>query len=229
VKPSRKNPLTMVAKFFIVACFIFHPDLLFPLNNRIWTVQQHPHHLFAFSVIMSEFKKGEKMTYFIWLLRILHIGGGVFWVGGSLLTMFFLGPTVGATGEAGQRVMGHLVNNLKLSARLSAAAGMSVLAGVILYWIDSQGLSSSWMKSGAGIGFTIGAIFGLIGFVFGIMVGRMNKALAQLGAQIQGKPTAEQMTQLQTIQRQLAMYIKITGPALVLAVIFMSVARYFHF
>jgi uncharacterized membrane protein len=178
---------------------------------------------------MSEFRKGENMTYFIWLLRILHIAGGVFWVGGSLLTMFFLAPTVGATGDAGKQVMGHLINNLKLSARLSAAAGMTVLAGAILYWIDSQGFSSSWTRSGAGIGFTIGAIFGLIGFIFGIMVGRMNKAMAQLGAQIQGKPTAEQMTQLQTIQKKLATYSKITGPALVLAVIFMSIARYLHF
>ena len=169
------------------------------------------------------------MTYFIWLLRILHIGAGIFWVGGSLLTMYFVGPTVGATGDAGKQVMGHLVNNMKLSVRLSAAAGMTVLAGAILYWIDSQGFTSSWTRSGAGIGFTIGAIFGLIGFVFGIMVGRLNKALAQLGAQIQGKPTPEQMTQLQTIQRQLATYIKITGPSLVLAVIFMSIARYFHF
>ena len=169
------------------------------------------------------------MTYFIWLLRILHIGAGIFWVGGSLLTMYFLGPTVGATGDAGKQVMGHLVNNMKLSVRLSAAAGMTVLAGAILFWIDSQGFSSSWLKSGAGIGFTIGAIFGLIGFVFGIMVGRLNKALAQLGAQIQGKPTPEQMTRLQTIQKQLATYIRITGPSLVLAVIFMSIARYFHF
>ena len=168
------------------------------------------------------------MTYFIWLLRILHIGAGVFWVGGSLLTMFFLAPTVGATGEAGQKVMGHLVNNMKLSARLSAAAGMAVLAGAILYWIDSQGFSSAWTKSGAGIGFTVGAVFGLIGFVFGIMVGRANKAMGQLGAQIQGKPTAEQMTQLQTLQKQLATYIRITGPALVLSVIFMAVARYLH-
>lgn len=169
------------------------------------------------------------MTYFIWLLRILHIGAGVFWVGGSIVAMFFLAPTVGATGEAGQKLMGYLVNNMKFSARLSAAAGMSVLAGAILYWIDSQGLSSSWMKSGAGVGFTIGAVFGLIGFVFGIMVGRMNKAMAQLSGRIQGKPTAEQITQLRTIQKQLATYSKITGPALILAVIFMSIARYFHF
>src|SRR5215216_7502439 len=140
------------------------------------------------------------MIYLIWLLRIIHIVGGVFWVGGALMSFFFIEPTVRATGEAGQKFMGHLINNMKLSNRISAAAGTTILAGAILYWIDSQGLTSSWMKSGAGIGFTIGAIFALIGFAAGILVGRMNKALAQLGAQTQGKSTPEQVTQLQTIQ-----------------------------
>ena len=169
------------------------------------------------------------MMYFIWLLRILHIGAGMFWVGGSLMAIFFLAPTVGATGEAGQKFMGHLINNMKLSNRISAAAGMTILAGAILYWIDSQGLTSPWMKSGAGIGFTIGAVFGLIGFIFGIRVGLLNKAMAKLGAQIQGKPTSEQMTQIQAIQKQLATASKITAPTLILAVIFMSIARYFRF
>lgn len=166
------------------------------------------------------------MIYLIWLLRIIHIGAGVFWIGSSLTAVFFLGPAVGATGEAGQRFMGHLITKMKLSNRIAAAAGSTILAGAILYWIDSQGLTSAWMKSGAGIGFTIGALFGLVGFIFGMLVGRMNKAMAQLGAQIQGKPSPEQLTQMQTIQKQLATYSKITTPALILAVIFMSVARY---
>ncbi len=169
------------------------------------------------------------MTYFIWLLRILHIGAGVFWVGGSLITILFLAPSVGATGDAGPKFMGYLINDRKLSNRLSAAAGMSILAGAILYWIDSQGLTSPWMKSGAGIGFTIGAVFGLIGFIFGIRVGLLNKALARLSAQIQGKPTSEQMTSIQAIQKQLATSSTLTVPSLIIAVIFMSIARYFHF
>ena len=42
------------------------------------------------------------MTYLIWLLRIIHIVGGVFWVGGTLIMTFFIGPTIGATAEACQ-------------------------------------------------------------------------------------------------------------------------------
>jgi uncharacterized membrane protein len=179
------------------------------------------------SVIMSEFKfrKGENMTYFIWLLRIIHIVGGVFWVGGTLIMTFFIGPTIGATAEAGQRFVGHLMNNLKFSNRMSAAAGSTVAAGFILYWIDSHGFTSQWMHSGAGRGFGIGAGFALIGFVFGILVGQTTKAMARLGAQMQGKPSAEQLSQMQAIRKQQGTYSIIATVALILALVFMAIAR----
>jgi hypothetical protein len=167
------------------------------------------------------------MTYFIWLLRIIHIVGGVFWVGGTLIMTFFIGPTLGAIGEPGQKFIGHLMNNLKFSNRMSAAAGATILAGFILYWIDSQGFTSAWMSSGAGRGFGIGAAFGLIGFIFGIMIGRTTKAMAQLGAQMQGKPSPDQIAQMQTIRTRQATFSTITAAALILATAFMAIARYF--
>ncbi|HZM24452.1 MAG TPA: hypothetical protein VFC02_22085 [Anaerolineales bacterium] len=169
------------------------------------------------------------MTYFIWFLRIVHILAGIFWVGGTLIMAFFVGPTMGATGEAGQKFVGHLVNNLKFSSRMSAAAGSTILAGFILYWIDSNGFTSAWMSSGAGRGFGIGAAFALIGFVFGLLVGRTTKAMAQLGAQIQGKPSSEQMAQLDKLRKQQVTYSNITAVLLILAVIFMAIARYLVF
>jgi uncharacterized membrane protein len=169
------------------------------------------------------------MNYFILLLRIIHIVGAVFWVGSALMIFFFVGPAVGATAEAGQKFLGYLMNNMKISDRISAAAGSSILAGAILYWNDSHGLTSAWMKSGAGIGFTTGAVFALIGFVFGILVGRANKAMAQFGAQLRGQPTPDQMTQMQAIQKQQNTYSKVMGVALILAAIFMATARYFQF
>jgi uncharacterized membrane protein len=166
------------------------------------------------------------MIYFVWLLRIIHIVGGVFWVGGTLIMTFFIGPTVGATADAGQKFVGHLMNNLKFSNRMSAAAGLTVLAGAILYWRDSQGLTSAWMKSGAGIGFTTGAIFAIVGFVTGIMVGQTTKAMANLGAKMQGKPSPDQIARMQAIRKQQATYSIISAIALILAVTFMAIARY---
>jgi uncharacterized membrane protein len=169
------------------------------------------------------------MTYYIWLLRIVHIGAGVFWVGGTLMITFFIAPTISATAEAGQKFIGHLMGNLKFSQRMSAAAGLTILAGFLLYWHDSGGFSSAWMRSGAGTGFGIGAGFTLIGFVFGILIGRTTKAMAQLGAQIRGKPSSEQMMQMQALQKKQASYSMTASITLILALVFMSIARYFVF
>ena len=169
------------------------------------------------------------MIYLIWFLRIVHILAGIIWVGGALTMAFFIAPAVGATAEAGQKFVGHLMGNLKFSSRMSAAAGLTILAGFILYWIDSDGFTSAWMTSGAGRGFGIGAAFALAGLVFGIQVGRITKSMAQLGGQIQGKPSAEQMQQMGALRKQQVTYSNVNAVLLVLAVIFMAIARYFVF
>ncbi len=79
------------------------------------------------------------MNTWIIVLRIIHIVSGVFWVGGSLFLGLFIGPTVNATAEAGQKFMAHLITKARLATRVSAAAGLTVLAGAILYWIDFAG------------------------------------------------------------------------------------------
>jgi uncharacterized membrane protein len=178
---------------------------------------------------MGYFTKGERMNYLIWLLRIVHIVGGVFWVGGTLIMTFFIAPTIGATGEAGQRFVGHLMGDLKFSNRMSAAAGLTILAGLWLYWIDSEGFTSQWMNSGAGTGFGIGAAFALVGFIFGILLGRTTQAMAQLGAQMQGKPSPGQIEQIQSLQKKQATYSRISAASLIIAVIFMAIARYLVF
>ena len=165
------------------------------------------------------------MIYLVWLLRIIHIVAGVIWVGGTLTMAFFIGPTIGAIGESGQKFIGHLMNNLKFSNRMSIASGLTILAGLILFWLDSRA-GSSWLRSGMGIGLSIGAGFALIGFIFGIMIGRTTKAMADLGAQMQGKPSPDQLTRMQAIRNQQATYSMVSAAALILAVIFMAIARY---
>jgi uncharacterized membrane protein len=163
------------------------------------------------------------------VLRLLHILSGVFWVGAGLAMFFFIGPTLGATAEAGQKFSQHLMTYTRFTAIMTASAVLTVLAGFILYWIDSGGFTSAWMHSGAGLGFGIGAFFGLIGLVFGIMVGNTNGALAKLGAQIQGKPTPEQMAQIGLLRKRQSIVSPINAYALILATLFMAIARYMRF
>lgn len=165
------------------------------------------------------------MVYLIWLLRIVHIVGGVFWVGGTLMMTFFIGPTVGAIGESGQKFVSHLMSNLKFSNRMAIASGSTVLAGLILYALDARA-GSAWLRSSFAIGLGIGAVFALVGFVSGIMIGQTIKAMVQLGGQIQGKPSPEQMNRLQDLRKRQSTYSVIATLSLVLATVFMAIARY---
>jgi hypothetical protein len=165
------------------------------------------------------------MIYLIWLLRIIHIVAGVFWVGGTLIMTFFVGPTVGATGESGQKFVAHMMNNLKFSNRMAIASGSTILAGFILYALDARA-GAGWLQSNFAMGLGIGAAFGIVGFVFGMMIGRNLKAMMELGMQMQGKPSPDQMARMQALQKRQATVSMITVVSVLLATVFMAIARY---
>jgi uncharacterized membrane protein len=169
------------------------------------------------------------VNYLTITLRLIHIISGVFWAGAGFVMFFFIGPTLGATAEAGQKFAQHLMTQTRFTAIMTASAILTVLAGFILYWIDSDGFSSAWMHSGPGIGFAVGAFFGLIGLVAGILVGNTNGALAKLGSQIQGKPTPEQMAQIGALRKRLSVVSPINAYSLLIATLLMATARYLHF
>ena len=169
------------------------------------------------------------MYTLVLVLRLVHILGGVFWVGGALAMNFFIGRTIGATGDSGKQFAGYLMGKTHFSQMMTYSVIGTILAGFILYGIDSNWFTSAWQSSGPGIGFGIGALFGLIGLVTGIMNGNNNRAMAQIGAQIQGRPTAEQAAKLGAIQKQQAWIVPVNSYSLLLAVFFMAIARYLRF
>jgi len=166
------------------------------------------------------------MHYLTIVLRLLHVVGGAFWFGSSMMMGFYVGPTVAAIGDAGPKFMGHIILKFKLHTMIAVAAGLTALAGLGLYWIDSGGGTSAWTRSGPGIVFGIGAFFGLIGFIFGNILGVNIKKVVTVGSQIQGKPTPEQMSQIQAAQKTMGTAGPISSYALIIAMVCMSVARY---
>jgi uncharacterized membrane protein len=170
------------------------------------------------------------MDIYLLVLRLVHVFGGIFWVGGALMMNFFIGPTIGATAQAGKQFMGHLMVRMRLSTVMTIIAILTLLAGGLLYWRDSQGFTSMWMSAGSGIGFGIGGVAGLIGFIFGAMFGQANKKMALVGSQIKdGAPTPEQLAQLQNAQRILKVVTPLHVSFLIVAAVFMSIARYMVF
>lgn len=160
------------------------------------------------------------------VLRLIHIVSGVFWVGAGLVSAFFISPALAATGEAGQKMMGHMIQKGRMSVYITAAAILTVLAGAALYWRDSQGFTSPWTSSAAGWGFGIGAVAGIIGLGTGMGVGMNAKKLGEIAAAAQGKPTPEQISEMQAAQKRMSTASKLSTVALVIALACMATARY---
>jgi uncharacterized membrane protein len=164
------------------------------------------------------------------LLRLVHIFAGVFWVGGGALFFLYVEPAVRATAPESAKFMQHLMARGKYSLAMTIASGLTILAGAWLYWRDTAGFTSNWIASRPGIGFTIGAVIGILTFIFGILVMKRNAdRLAALGKEIQaagGPPKPEQLTELERVQNVLSMAGKINFVLLIIALGIMATARY---
>jgi uncharacterized membrane protein len=169
------------------------------------------------------------MNYYLLILRILHIGAGVYWVGSTLLLAFVITPALKETGESGQKFVDYLIKNKRFGTESAGAGGMAGIAGILLYWHDSQGFTSAWTHSSAGIGFGIGAGLALIAFILGVLTDRKLKAMLQLREQIQDTPSDKRMSQLLILGKQQRTYLYICAAALSLALWVMATARYFAF
>ncbi|HSR20714.1 MAG TPA: hypothetical protein VLL49_07355 [Anaerolineales bacterium] len=166
------------------------------------------------------------MNVLVIALRLIHVMAGVLWVGAALVNTFFLAPSVAATGESGQTLMTHLVGQARFGARVTLASYVTVLAGALLYWIDSRAFTSAWTTSGPGIGFGLGALAGIAGLGFGQVVGKSYARIAAVAGQVQGTPNPAQHAALELARRRMTSAGRVSTVLLVAALACMATARY---
>src|SRR4029079_15678510 len=115
-----------------------------------------PH--YPFIVAAEEERKMNAEQIFQSVLKVLHIGTGVFWVGTAWFFFGWIEPTTKAIGPQAGPFIHHIVRQRRVVRAIVGAGAVNVLVGAILYWRASAGLNPAWIGSGIGIGFTIGAI-----------------------------------------------------------------------
>jgi uncharacterized membrane protein len=166
--------------------------------------------------------------YVILVLRVLHVAGGVLWVGAATFYLFLLIPAVRSSDSAGQTFM------QKLGPRMGPFMGLvttvTVLSGALLYArFFSGGISFIW-KTGAGAAFTVGAVAALASYVIGSTVfGKTQEKIGALGAAMAsagGPPQPEQVTEMNRLQTFLMKAYQFDFVLLVVAMLAMAVARY---
>lgn len=164
------------------------------------------------------------------VLRILHIGAGVFWAGAAWFFFLYIEPTAKALGPDAGRFMHHMIAVRRLVSVFLAASTITVLAGAVLFWRVSNGFDPAWLSSGMGWGLTVGAVAAVIAWLIGILVvSRKVTELDQLGTAVAAAgrpPTAEEGARLHRLQATLHTAGLADAILITIAVVGMATARY---
>jgi uncharacterized membrane protein len=127
----------------------------------------------------------------ILVLRLIHILGGIAWVGGGIFAAFFLIPAIVGTPAMPQVMEG--LQRRRLFVFTPIFGLLTVLTGIRLLWIDSAGFDDSYMATGPGRTFSIGGTAALIAFLLQVFISRpAGVKLGALATKMSANPPAEE-------------------------------------
>jgi len=162
-------------------------------------------------------------------LYFIHIIAGIFWAGTALFLTGFLQPAVNAAGPAGGAVMNKLVTETRFSLAMSAGGGLTVLTGLVMYWLVSRDFSTAWFASTHGILISAGGAAGIVAVIVGFTSTKgANQRMGLLAGEIQAggqPPSAAQQAELEALKLKMRKS-SVSGTLLILiAIVCMALAR----
>lgn len=163
------------------------------------------------------------------VLRLVHVLGGIFWVGAMMYMAFFLMPTMAQAGPAAGPVIAGLQQR-KLFVWLPVIAIATLLAGIRLMMLQSDGFSAVYFGTPIGRTYLVSGALAVIAFALGISVNR--PAMNRIGVLMAAMPTADEagraamQAELAVLRRRSGVATKVVTWLLIAAAAGMAVARY---
>lgn len=165
----------------------------------------------------------------ILVLRLVHILGGVVWVGSMVFVTVFLGPALQQVGPAAGQVMGALQQR-RMMVFMPVVGILTILSGLRLYWIMSDGFASPYTSSATGMTFGMAGLLAILAFIIGMSFARPAMVRSgQIAARMASASDAERPGMQAEMQRLRARGQSASLAVLVLlilAAVGMAVARY---
>jgi uncharacterized membrane protein len=162
------------------------------------------------------------------VLRIIHVVGGILWVGAMAFNAFFLGPAMAASGPAAGQIAAQLQRR-KMFVFMPVVAILTILAGLRLLMIASSRFGGNYFGSRSGMTFSAAAAVALIAFIYGMAVTRpaMGRVVA-LNQQAAAEPANREriMAEIQATQQRAARSTTAVAWLLLVAAVGMAIARY---
>lgn len=124
------------------------------------------------------------------VLRLVHVVGGIFWVGSMMYLTFFLLPAIAELGPTAGQVMAALQRR-KPFVWLPIVALLTIVSGLRLLMISSASFSASYLATPTGQAYLGAGVLAIIALVVGLVVNRplMGRMMA-LSASLADADTA---------------------------------------
>ena len=162
------------------------------------------------------------------ILRLIHIGTGVFWAGSAFFVVSYLDPAIRRSGNEGDRVLLTFLESRYLTA-MPIIALLSIITGIAIF-ARSAAMAPTYPQSRTGITLSIGALAAVLAFVVGVAVMRraaIRVRTMALAARVSGTPlSTEQRAEMSALRSRVATSGRAVATLLGIAVISMAIARY---
>ncbi len=170
------------------------------------------------------------LAIYLTIMRVIHIFAAAYWAGAAFFLVRVLLPTVQEAGPDGGKFMQRLGMSGRLSKGFAIASGLTVVSGLLAYFPIYRG---NPFASGPSAVLTIGAIFGILAFLHGMLVTapvtRRSGELAKQMAARQGPPEPEQLKEAQALGAKLGTNATHSAILIGLSLLGMAAAQYFNF
>lgn len=164
------------------------------------------------------------------VLRLVHILGGIFWVGSLMFTSFFLMPALGSSPAVAGEVMAGLQKR-RLFTLLPIVALLTILSGLRLLWIVSAGFSDAYLSTSTGRTFSASAVAAIVAFLLSLLVSRpsflrVGRLSATLATTTDQGARQRISAEMQRLRRRVSIANAIVATLLLLTAAGMAIARY---
>jgi uncharacterized membrane protein len=164
---------------------------------------------------------------FMMVLRVIHIGAGLFWVGSVFFMTRFILPAIQEAGPDGGKFAAVLMRGGRVQRAIIESAGVTIVAGLIMYVRYIVQTNGAWARSPVAMGYGVGAVAALVAFILGVTINapaarRLQAIMGSAG----GPPNAEQQAELVRLRERMASTSRIVLVLLTVAVISMAISRY---
>lgn len=162
-------------------------------------------------------------------IRVLHILFAALWIGTAAFLTLYVSPAIRALGPRGAPMMAELMRR-RMGAFIAAASILTILSGLWMYWVFTNGLDSTIVVHGAGLALGIGGLCGIAAAVVGgAIIGRAAERAGKLSREASQMPEGgERAAIMQTVaglQRRVALSSRCDLVLLVAALIAMCLAH----